>query len=208
MNPAVDVRAVSVDALISGAGGGVLRHQAGVLVVVHIHAVEGDVVLIAARAQHFAVRRNARLQAEQLDNVPGLERKLADLHFRKRVAHRSVDGVDGGCFRRDVDRLRGLAELHAQIERGGRVHQQLHVGARQFRETHHFDVDLVGARRHLDELIFAALVRGDRAVETGAGVAQRYYGAGDDPALRIGHRAAKKGGGLRKAAEGSSRSKK
>ena len=91
----VDVRAISVHALIGVAGGGVLRHQAGVLVVVHIHAIQGDVVLIAARAQHFAVGRHARLQAEQLDHVPGLERKFADLLFRKCVAHRSVHGVDG-----------------------------------------------------------------------------------------------------------------
>ena len=65
----------------------------------------------------------------------------------------------------------------------------------------HFDHDLVGAWSNLDELIFAALVGGDGAVEAGAGIAQRYDGAGDDPALRIGYRAAKQGGGLRKAAE-------
>ncbi len=57
-----------------------------------------------------------------------------------------------------------------KIERGGSVHQQLDVGPRQFRETDHFNVDFVGARRNLDELIFAALVRVDRAVEAGADV--------------------------------------
>ena len=141
------------------------------------------------------------------DYVSGLERKFADLLFGKCVPDRCVDGVDGGRFRGDVDRLSRLAEFHSKIERGGRVHQQLYVGASQLRETHHFDDDLVGARRNLDELIFAARVGGHRAVEAGAGIAQGYYGARDDPALRIGHRAAKKSGGLRKTAKRSSRSR-
>ena len=84
---------------------------------------------IAPRAQHFAVRGHARLQAEQLHDVPGFERKLADLQLRKRVADRGVHGVDRGRFRGDIDGLRRLAEFHAKVERGGSVHQQLHVGA-------------------------------------------------------------------------------
>ena len=60
--------------------------QAGVLVVVHIHAIQGDVVLIAPRAQHFAVRGDARLEAQQLNDVSGLERKLANLILVECVA--------------------------------------------------------------------------------------------------------------------------
>ena len=74
------------------------------------------------------------------------------------------------------------------------------------RETRHFDDDFVSARRDLEELIFAARVGDDRAVEAGAGVAQGYIGACDHRALWIGDRAAKKGGGLRKAVKRSSRS--
>ena len=84
----IDIRVVPIHSLVSGASRRVLSHKASVLVVVHIHAIQGDVVLIAARAQHFAVRRYARLQAQQLDHVPGLERKLADLLLRKCIAHR------------------------------------------------------------------------------------------------------------------------
>ena len=75
----VDVRAIPVDALIGVARGRVLRHQAGVLIVVDIHAIQRDVILIAPRAQDLAVGGHARLQAEQLDDVSGFQWKLADL---------------------------------------------------------------------------------------------------------------------------------
>ena len=61
VEPGVSVRAIPVDALVGVSGGGVLSYQAGVLVVVHVHAVQGDVVLIAARPQHFPIRGHPRL---------------------------------------------------------------------------------------------------------------------------------------------------
>ena len=129
VEPGVGVRAIPVDALVGVAGGGVLRDQAGVLVVVHVHAIQGDVILIAARPQDLSIRGDTRLQAEQLDYVPGLEWKFADLHFRKCVPNRSVHCVDCGSLRRHVDGFGGLAEFHAEIECRRRIHEQLYVRA-------------------------------------------------------------------------------
>ena len=70
------------------------------------------------------------------------------------------------------------------------------------------DTHYVACEQQADCNATAALVGGDGAAEAGAGIAQRYDGARDYPALRIGHRAAQQGCGLRKAAERSGRSQK
>ena len=57
-----------------------------VLVVVHIHAVQDDVVLIAPRSHHFAIRGHARLQAQQLNDIASVERQLPYRMLRECIA--------------------------------------------------------------------------------------------------------------------------
>jgi hypothetical protein len=69
---------IAVGALASAGGG-----DAGALVVVDVDAIEGDVVLVAAGAEDFTGGGDAGLDAEQFDDVAGLEGKLEDLGLVK-----------------------------------------------------------------------------------------------------------------------------
>ncbi len=151
----IDVGSVAVDALISASRGRVLRHETGILVIVHIHAVEGDVVLIAARSQYFAIGCDARLQAQEFDNVPRLQRQGAYLPLGKRISDRGIDGVDGGGFRGNADTLGVLAQRHLQIERRRRVDQQIDAGARNRSKAGLLRGDSVSPGSQLQELVFA-----------------------------------------------------
>jgi hypothetical protein len=69
----VVIDAVGVGTLISAkAGSGGLGHEAGILVVVDVGAVEDDVVLIATGSENFTARGDAGLKAEKLYDVARL----------------------------------------------------------------------------------------------------------------------------------------
>ena len=58
-----------------------------VLVIVHIHAVQDDVVLIAPRSHHFAIGGHARLQAQQFNDVASVQRQLPYRMLGECIAH-------------------------------------------------------------------------------------------------------------------------
>ena len=109
---------------------GIERHgqdgvEAGVaLVIVHVDAIERDVVLVGLGAEHLAVGRDAGLQAEQGDHVARLQRETLDLIFGEGIAHRCVLRVDGKGFGFDADRFGDLAEFHLNIQAGRRIDLQ------------------------------------------------------------------------------------
>src|SRR5262249_59905718 len=91
----VGVDTIGVGALVSAeTGGGGLGDQAGVLVVVDVGAVQGDVVLIAPGTQNFTAGGYSGLQAQQFDDVARLQWELADLCFAERIAHARIGRVD------------------------------------------------------------------------------------------------------------------
>ena len=75
------------------------RIDTGILVVVHVDAIERDVVLVALRSEHLAGRRNTGLHAQQLNHVARLQRKLPDLRFGEGVSDGSICSVDSGDAR-------------------------------------------------------------------------------------------------------------
>ena len=104
-------RGASLVGALSRDGGAELLHgiernrQHGIeardaFVVVDVHAVEGDVVLVRLGAEDLAAGGDARLEAQQRDDVAGLQRQGLDLAFGEGIADRSVLGVDDGGFRR------------------------------------------------------------------------------------------------------------
>src|SRR4029077_11198816 len=108
---------------------GRLGHQARVLVVVDVGAVERDVVLIATGSEDFAARRVAGLKTEQFHNVARLQGQLTNLGFAERIAHAGVGSVDLRGFRGDVDSFAESAQGHFQLERGRSVDEEFDVDA-------------------------------------------------------------------------------
>jgi hypothetical protein len=51
-----------------------IDENARVLVVIHVDAVQRDVVLVSPGSQHFATGRDSRLQAQQLNHIARLKR--------------------------------------------------------------------------------------------------------------------------------------
>ena len=112
-----------------------------VLRVVHVDAVERHVLLVRTRAGHRTVARvfgvgvgvdgdehRARLQAEQLDDVLGLDRQAANLLGRDRVAQAAVGGVEDDRLRHHRDGLGDAAQFERGILSDGRIHDQRDAG--------------------------------------------------------------------------------
>ncbi len=72
----------SCDVVLAGGVGALLGSHVGlaadprVFVVIHIHAVQDHVILIAPRPHHFTSGSNARLQAQQCNHVARVQRQL------------------------------------------------------------------------------------------------------------------------------------
>ena len=156
----------------------------GRLIVVDVDAIEGDVVLIAAGADDFSGGGDAGLEAEEFDDVAGLEGELADLHFRESVAEGGVLGIDYRRLAHDVDRLSDLADFELDIDGEGNVD---------------LEAELVGGGTEAGHLGFEGVVAGGDLVKdvvSGGGgnrltrgrgirVCKRNDGSGDDAILVV-----------------------
>src|SRR5262249_55186090 len=145
-----------------------------VLVVIHVDAVEHDVVLIFFRTENLACWRNARLHAQQLDDVAGLQGDIADLRFGERIADCGILRVDGCGLGGCVDRLAGLAYFHGDVQSRGHAHLQADLRL-VCRESRLRDVDLVYARWNLRKAVLSGLIR-----DSSAGRRRLRVGDGDD----------------------------
>ena len=70
----------------------------GILVVVVVHAIQRDVVLVAAGTHHLAVLGDAGFQTQQLHHVSGLQRQAGNLFFLEGIADRGVHSVQDSGF--------------------------------------------------------------------------------------------------------------
>ncbi len=133
-----------------------------VLIVVHVDAVERDVVLVLLGADNFAGRRDAGLQAQQLDNVPRLQRKLADLSLSERVADGRVLHVDRRRFAENIHGLGQRAHFQFDVHRSRRIDLKPDP-RREGREAGKLGLNFVCAGRKLRESVAAHVVRNSRA---------------------------------------------
>src|SRR5262249_55951301 len=98
------------------------------LVVVNVYAIKRDVVLVSTRADNFTTWRDARLQAEQLDNIARLQRQLSDLNLIEGISDSRIGGVESSGLGFHANRLRERRDLHLHVECRGRIHEQTDTG--------------------------------------------------------------------------------
>ena len=143
------------------------------LLVVVVHAVQGEVALIAAAAIDYAapVRRHAYtavdaigiaypgdtgLQREHLGYVSALERQLQNGLGAKRIAERGVHGVELSRLGADFNRLRYAAHFFKRhVYRGRRINEKTQILNRDVRKPFFFGAELVETGRHGAERISA-----------------------------------------------------
>ena len=147
------------------------RERRLILRVVDVDAVEGHVLLVRPCAGDRAVARiflvgvgverdehGARLQAQQLDDVLGLDRQIANLLRRNGVAEAGVGRVERDCLRDDRHGFVHAAQLEYGVLADGGVDRERNVFGERHLETGQLDLDVVAAGAHVDEAERSAIV--------------------------------------------------
>src|SRR5215470_15714548 len=178
--------------------------------IVHVDVVESDVALIAACSIHSAIARvlvlvtdaiarvsNSSLQAEQVGNVPALQRDSSHLCFVKGIAKGRIDHVNGRGLGRDRDEFGRRANLELNVDRGRSIHQQrkvlLFIGAKACC----FYSQCVASGNDQKKLILPLISSFYGALGLRFVIRKHNGGAQNGVPTWIGYRAANRRGGLR-----------
>ena len=150
---------------------------------------EPALILIARRGRDSrANRRDSGLRPDQVEGIPisAVEWKVGHLGLVER--HLPVSGLRIDLQNRalDLDGLRHLSELHADIQLGSLARRQrdaLHIAA----ETLHLGRQLVGARQQLRNRIAAGIVAGRAPLLVRRGIFDFNRSVGNRRLVGIGH---------------------
>src|SRR5579864_1849732 len=178
--------------------------------IVHVDVVECDVTLIAACSIHSPIARvlvlvtdaiarvsNSSLQAEQVGNVPPLQRDSSHLCFVKGIAERRINHVNGWGLGRDRDEFGRRANLELNVDRGRSIHQQRKVLLFISAKACCFYRECVASGNDQKKLILALISSFYGALGLRFVIRKHNGGAKNGVATGIRYRAANRRGGLR-----------
>ena len=116
--------------------------------IVDINAVQGDVRLIGACPGHVTFASDARLQAEQVDDIACFQRKLCNLLGYEVVAQSGILGIDQ-IFAGDsyLNHFTSSPDLQLHVALGLLPNQRTHIVHRLLPESFGFDFKPVLAGR-------------------------------------------------------------
>ena len=174
------------------------RKSGSKLLIVHIHAVQRDVALIAFAAidgtaaivvplAGIAEKGDSGLDREQADYIARIKREFQNRTRSDRVANGGILRIHLHGFGAHGNALLHCAYLEVNVNRGGSAHQQANIAHHHLGKTGRASGDLVGARLHLRERIAALRIRGRRALLIRFGVFRHHFRPRNNGPRWIGH---------------------
>ena len=151
-------------------GRGLHRGQIGELVV-GVAAVHAEIVGAPAAAIHrnhagivaavekigTGLRLHTGLQLQQLVSIAGIQRQLGNRALVHHRAHLGAGGLDQRRFAGDLDDFLGAADLQGGIQSDHLVDLDHYVLLHILLEAARLELHPVGARRHLNQNVVAAV---------------------------------------------------
>ncbi len=180
---------------------------------VDVYTIQRDIALVASRTIYGAAPgicipvnigtvagvRHARLQREQLRDVPSFQREFLYLAFAKSSAKRRIRSVQRLRLRRHLYRLCRGSHFQDHIRTSGRIYEQLKIFLLVFAETSHFHGQRIGSWLQRGEFVFATRSRDYLSVQPLLRIIQAYFRHGYDSTGLVRYRSVYRGcAGLRR----------
>jgi len=179
------------------------RKRVAAVLIVHIHAVQADVALVAARpvyspvasvlvfisrerrAQGVSRERHARLQAQQFRHISSVQWNVFHLILPERIPDGSIHQVQWRGLSRHRDTFARRPDLQQHVRRDRRVHQQDQIFSLVLRESLSRHRQGVISRLQLLELVPALNVRYRAPLRSRFHVVQCHRGPGHALSTRV-----------------------